>query len=62
LKDWATDLLDAKVLQAGGVLNPKVVTSAWNAHQAGRGNHEHRLWAILMFQSWWEANRRHIEA
>jgi asparagine synthase (glutamine-hydrolysing) len=62
LKDWATDLLDAKTLQTDGILNPRVVTSTWNAHQAGRGNHEHRLWAILMFQSWWKANRRHIEA
>ncbi len=62
LKDWATDLLDANALQTDGILNPGVVTSAWNAHQAGLGNHEHQLWAILMFQSWWTANRRHIEA
>jgi asparagine synthase (glutamine-hydrolysing) len=62
LKDWATDLLDPNVLQADGILSPSVVTRTWNAHQAGRGNHEHRLWAILMFQSWWKANRQHIEA
>jgi asparagine synthase (glutamine-hydrolysing) len=62
LKDWAADLLDPKALQADGILSPGVVTSTWNAHQAGRGNHEHRLWGILMFQSWWKANRRYIEA
>jgi asparagine synthase (glutamine-hydrolysing) len=62
LQDWAADLLDANALQTDGILNPRVVASTWNAHQAGRGNHEHRLWAILMFQSWWKANRRHIEA
>jgi asparagine synthase (glutamine-hydrolysing) len=61
LKDWATDLLDPKALQTDGILNPRVVTSTWNAHQEGRGNHEHRIWAILMFQSWWRANRRCIE-
>lgn len=62
LKDWATSLLDADALQADGILDSNVVTATWNAHQDGRGNHEHRLWAILMFQSWWEANREHIEA
>ena len=41
---------------------PSVITDTWNAHQAGRGNHEHQLWAILMFQSWWKANRPNIEA
>ena len=27
----------------------------------GRGNHEHQLWAVLMFQSWWSRNRKYIE-
>jgi len=62
LKDWAADLLDENALRADGILEPGVVTSAWDAHQAGRGNHEHRLWAILMFQSWWRTNRQHIDA
>jgi len=62
LKGWATELLEAKTLQTDGILNPRVVTDTWNAHQSGLGNHEHQLWAILMFQSWWTANRRHIEA
>ncbi len=62
LEDWAADLLDENELEGGGIFEPEVVTDTWKAHQAGRGNHEHRLWAILMFQSWWHSNRRHIEA
>ncbi len=62
LKQWAEDLLDPNALHADGILSPSAVTSTWNAHQAGRGNHEHRLWAILMFQSWWRANRKQIAA
>lgn len=62
LKEWAEELLDPNALHAEGILSPSVVTSTWNAHQAGRGNHEHRLWAILMFQSWWRANSKHIAA
>jgi asparagine synthase (glutamine-hydrolysing) len=62
LKAWATDLLQPNALRTDGILSPQVITSTWSAHQAGHGNHEHRLWAILMFQSWWRANRQHIEA
>jgi asparagine synthase (glutamine-hydrolysing) len=62
LKDWAADLLDSKALREDGIFRPSVVTDTWKAHQTGRGNHEHRLWAILMFRSWWEANRKHIGA
>ena len=62
LQDWAADLLDENALEAEGIFAPSVITDTWNAHQAGRGNHEHQLWAILMFQSWWKANRPNIEA
>jgi asparagine synthase (glutamine-hydrolysing) len=62
LKAWATDLLDEHGLESDGLFEPRAVADTWRAHQAGRGNHEHRLWAILMFQSWWEANRKHVEA
>ncbi len=61
LKDWAADLLDGKGLGDDGILDPQVVKRTWEAHQAGRGNHEHQLWAVLMFQSWWQLNRRNIE-
>jgi len=62
LKHWASDLLDPRTLAADGIFDSAVVQRTWDAHQAGRGNHEHQLWAILMFQSWWRANAKHIEA
>jgi asparagine synthase (glutamine-hydrolysing) len=62
LKDWATDLIDENVLRADAILDPQVVRATWDAHEAGRGNHEHQLWAVLMFQAWWQAHRKHIEA
>ena len=62
LKDWAADLLDENALSVDGILDAQGVTRTWDAHQAGRGNHEHQLWAVLMFQSWWTLNRRNIEA
>lgn len=60
LKDWAADLLDERALRSEGIFDESVVSGTWRAHQAGRGNHEHQLWAVLMFQSWWGANRHHI--
>lgn len=62
LEDWAADLLDESALRADGIFEPGVVAQTWSAHQAGRGNHEHQLWAVLMFQSWWKSNRKFIEA
>jgi len=62
LRDWAADLVNSGGLSRDGIFDPDVIASTWKAHQAGRGNHDHRLWAILMFQSWWRANRRSIEA
>jgi asparagine synthase (glutamine-hydrolysing) len=60
LKDWSADLLDRNRLKSEGIFDDSVVWRTWEAHQAGRGNHEHQLWAILMFQSWWGANRKHV--
>ena len=62
LREWGAALIAADCLEADGIFDPAVVARTWDAHQAGRGNHEHRLWAILMFQSWWHRNRRNVEA
>lgn len=55
LLDWASSLLDPAQLRQQGLLDPQRVTQVWQDHLQGRGNHEHRLWALLMFQSWWSA-------
>jgi len=62
LNDWATDLLDETQLVADGIFDPSVVATTRTAQMEGRGNHDQRLWAVLMFQSWWRANRGKIEA
>ncbi|MBW2629775.1 MAG: asparagine synthase (glutamine-hydrolyzing) [Deltaproteobacteria bacterium] len=61
LAEWAAELLDENAIEAEGIFDARTVAGTWKAHQAGHGNHEHQLWAVLMFQSWWSHNRKHIE-
>jgi len=62
LREWGADLLTPDALRDDGIFDPALVAKTWSEHQEGRGNHEHRLWAVLMFQSWWQRNRRNIES
>ena len=54
LRDWAESLLAEDRLRRENVLDPAPIRQAWDDHLAGRGNHQYRLWTILMFQSWRE--------
>ena len=62
LSDWSADLLSTSRLRADQILDPAPVSETVEAHRAGRGQHEHKLWSLLMFQSWWEANRHWVES
>ena len=52
LREWAEGLLDERHLRDEGLLHPGPIRAAWADHLAGLRNHQHRLWAVLMFQSW----------
>lgn len=56
LRDWAESLLAEDRLRREGYLNPVPVRAAWQAHLAGKASYGHRLWSVLMFQAWLEAN------
>jgi asparagine synthase (glutamine-hydrolysing) len=55
LREWASDLLAPAKLKRDGLLNATVVADKWQRHQAGTGRCHELLWAVLMFQSWLEA-------
>lgn len=54
LRAWAEALLEPNRLRQQGHLDATRVRHAWNDHLNGRGAHEYRLWALLMFQAWLE--------
>ena len=56
LRDWAESLLAEDRLRREGYLNPAPLRSAWKAHLAGQASYGYRLWSVLMFQAWLEAN------
>ena len=56
LRDWAESLLRESRLEREGYLNPKPIRETWRQHLSGRIDLAARLWAVLMFQAWLEAN------
>lgn len=57
LRDWAESLLDAGRLRREGLLDAAAVSEMWGSHVSGRGEWQHYLWTVLMFQAWLDARR-----
>jgi asparagine synthase (glutamine-hydrolysing) len=58
LRDWAGELLAEDRLRREGYLRPEAITRTWQAHLRGDGSFGYRLWSVLMFQAWLEAQGR----
>jgi asparagine synthase (glutamine-hydrolysing) len=56
LRDWVEALIDERRLRDEGFFHPQVIRKAWHEHLGGRDNLA-KLWSVLMFQSWLEAQR-----
>lgn len=56
LRDWAEALLNEQRLQAQGHFHPQPIRTRWAEHLSGQRDHTSSLWAVLMFQTWLEAN------
>lgn len=56
LREWADSFLAEDRLRREGYLEPGPIRKAWKAHLAGQASYGYRLWSVLMFQAWLEAN------
>jgi len=56
LRKWAEDLLSQDRLEREGYFHSAQIRQKWEEHLSGRCDHTARLWSVLMFQSWLEAN------
>jgi len=54
LREWADNLLREERLIEEGFFDAKKIRRYWHEHLSSRHNWEHKLWNILMFQSWME--------
>jgi asparagine synthase (glutamine-hydrolysing) len=50
--DLLHDTLDESALARDGLFQPKTVRRWIAEHEAGRANHSHILWALMVFQLW----------
>ena len=57
LKDWAQDLLDTSRLKRQGLINSKLYNKIWQQHLIGEKDATSKLWALLMFQSWFDSTK-----
>lgn len=55
LREWADDLIAEERLRRQGCLRPEAIIRTWQAHLRGDGSFGYRLWSVLMFQAWLDA-------
>jgi asparagine synthase (glutamine-hydrolysing) len=64
LKDWLRgplknimmELISPENIQKNGYFNPEVVRRMIESHLSKKANHSHRLWTMMVFESWRQAN------
>jgi len=58
LLEWAEELLGENRIRSEGFFDPVPIRSEWKLHLSGRRNRHHGLWIILMFQAWYDAQKK----
>ena len=54
LRDMLLDYLSSERLRKEGLFSPPIVEKEIEEHMSGKADHQHRLWALLMWEMWRE--------
>ena len=57
LRDWSEDLLSRRRLEEEGFFEVNAIRDTWNQHLKGQLGLEYRLWDVLVYQAWHQANK-----
>jgi len=57
LRPWAEEMLDERRLATEGWFDAATVRRRWHDHLSGRRDSTPALWAVLMFQAWFDEQR-----
>lgn len=57
LRSWAEDLLDPARLSGEGFFDAGKIAGMWNEHKSGKFDRSSYLWNVLIFNSWFGAQR-----
>jgi asparagine synthase (glutamine-hydrolysing) len=55
LREWAEGLLNESRIRREGYFNHEPIRKVWTEHLSGISDHTPKIWSILMFQAWLEA-------
>ena len=58
LRNWAEELLDESRIVQDGFFNYEPIQKKWQEHLSGKKDWSSNLWSILMFQEWYEQNKK----
>ena len=54
LKDWVNETLSYSMNSKHNLFNQKVIEKTKKEHFEGHFNHEHKLWSLIQFNSWYD--------
>lgn len=54
LKDWMCDVLSESRVKSQGLFNVAQVSATIDAHLSGKQDHQHHLWDLIVFQTWYD--------
>ena len=53
LNKWTKEMLSKDINDTHGFFNQQVVEKFLSEHLEGKKNHEHKLWSLIQFNSWY---------